>query len=148
MYTTPLCFHVLMLAATLASASSQAQPARASTQHDGQWAVALVCDDINDKSGGAKGYRFDFPVQITNGQISGQHGTPGQPASVSFSGVVNEGGALDIQANGMTGDPNYAVDKPTKGTRYRYTMQGTLGESSGQAKRRELRPCTASFTKR
>lgn len=43
--------------------------------------------------------------------------------------------------------PGYSVGKVAQGTRYSYTLQGKLVGSGGEAKRKELRPCTATSTK-
>jgi hypothetical protein len=137
--TALLCFFV--------GTASQAQPARLSTEHDGRWTVSLVCEDVKDKTGWVKGYRFDFPVDVIQGKLAGQHGVVGQPSSVAFDGDVQEDGQLRITATGMTGESSYAVGKVARGTPYSYTLRGALGPSSGQAQRKELRPCTASFAR-
>ena len=114
---------------------------------DGRWSVVLVCPDTTDKSGLVKGYEYTFAVSIHQGAVQGEYGAPGHPASVSYAGQVSDDGTLEITATGNTGRSEYAVGKVAQGTRYGYTMQGKLVGSSGQATRREVRPCTATFAR-
>ena len=114
---------------------------------DGRWSVMLVCPDTTDKGGLIKGYEYSFAVSIREGAIHGEYGAPGHPASVVFAGQVGDGGALEITATGNTGKSEYSVGKVAQGPRYGYTLQGKLVGSGGEARRKELRPCTATFTK-
>ena len=114
---------------------------------DGRWSVVLVCPDTTDKSGLVKGYEYDFAVSIKGGALEGEYGAPGHPASVFYSGQVGDDGTLEIAATGNTGQSEYSVGRMAQGTRYSYTLHGKLAGSSGQATRRELRPCTATFAR-
>lgn len=114
---------------------------------DGRWSVVLVCPDTTDKSGLAKGYEYSFALSIREGAVQGEYGAPGHPASVFYAGRVSDDGTLEITATGNTGRSEYSVGKVAQGTRYRYTMQGKLVGSGGQATRRELRPCIATFAR-
>ena len=136
----------IAVAACLA-ASLPADAAGAESPFDGQWSVLLVCPNTTDRNGLVKGYEYTFPVAIHGGAIQGQHGAPGHPASVVYTGQVSDDGTLEINAVGNTGSSGYSVGKVARGTQYGYTMKGRLVASSGQAIRRELRPCTATFTK-
>ena len=119
----------------------------AANPFDGRWSVVLVCPDTTDKSGLVKGYEYTFAVSIREGAVQGEYGAPGHPASLVYSGRVSDDGALEITATGNTGRSEYSVGKLAQGTRYGYTMQGKLMGSSGQATRREVRPCTATFAR-
>ena len=114
---------------------------------DGRWSVLLVCPDTNDKSGLVKGYEYTFTVAIRDGALQGEYGAPGHPASVVYAGHVSNDGVLEIHATGNTGRSDYSVGKVAQGTQYNYTLRGKLEPSRGQATRRELRPCTATFSK-
>ncbi|MGH8795771.1 MAG: hypothetical protein ACREXI_01835 [Caldimonas sp.] len=133
------------LAATLATGVASAAAAR--SPFDGQWSVLLVCPDTTDKKGLVKGYEYTFAVSIRDGAIEGTHGAKGHPASIVYTGNVSDDGTLEINAVGNTGRSDYSVGKVARGTQYGYTMQGKLTGTSGQATRRELRPCTATFTR-
>jgi hypothetical protein len=114
---------------------------------DGRWSVVLVCPDTTDKSGLVKGYEYTFAISIREGAVQGEYGAPGHPASVFYAGQVSDDGTLEIKATGNTGRSEYSVGKVAQGTRYGYTMQGKLVGSGGQATRKELRPCTATFAR-
>jgi hypothetical protein len=116
-----------------------------SSPYDGEWSVVLDCTDTQDKSGLVKGYQFTFHVTIANGKLQGQYGAKGAPASVVYSGEVGADGTLELRASGNTGSSDQSVGKVARGTAYSYTMAGKLEPSRGQAVRRELRPCTATF---
>jgi len=105
----------------------------------------LVCADTHDRSGLVKGYEFDFVVTITDGKLLGQYGAKGRPSSVFYTGEVARDGTLEVNAVGNTGHADRTVGKLARGTEYSYTMTGRLDASHGQAVRRELRPCTATF---
>ena len=115
---------------------------------DGDWSVVLVCPDTTDRNGLVKGYEYTFPVAIRDGAVQGLYGTAGHSASVSYKGTVDPDGTLEITATGNTGRSDYSVGKVSQGTRYGYTLQGRLVGSTGEATRREIRPCTATFAKR
>lgn len=117
------------------------------TKYDGQWSVELVCADTQDKTGLVKGYEYKFFVVIVGGTVRGQYGAKGSPASVTFSGLVETDGTLELRAVGNTGRSDYSVGKVERGTEYSYSLSGTLEGNKGQAKRRELRMCTALFAK-
>jgi len=112
---------------------------------DGEWSVALVCPDTQDKSGLVKGYEYTFRVTIADGKLHGQYGSQGAPASVMYSGEVAGDGTLELRAVGNTGRSDRSVGRVARGTEYAYTMSGKLNQAHGQAVRRELRPCTATF---
>lgn len=114
---------------------------------DGRWSALLVCPDTKDKSGLVKGYEYSFTVTIRDGALQGQYGEPGHPASVTYTGQVSNDGVLEVHATGNTGRSDYTVGKVAQGTTYTYTLQGKLEQSSGQATRKELRPCTATFSR-
>ncbi len=136
--------------ATLACCASLLAPVAAVAEDhpfDGRWSVFLACADTTDRNGPVKGYEYRFEVSIAEGVLQGAYGAPGHPASVTYAGRVEDDGKLEITATGNTGRPEYAVGKIPRGSSYGYTLQGRLGPSSGQATRREVRPCVATFTK-
>ena len=138
----PAAVLCLCLAASISENASAA-----GSPFDGRWSVVLVCPDTTDKSGLIKGYEYTFAVSILEGILQGEYGAPGHPASVVYTGKVSNDGTLEIAAKGNTGQSEYVIGKVAQGTRYSYTMQGKLVGSGGQATRRELRPCTATFTR-
>ena len=118
-----------------------------STSFDGRWWIELVCADAQDRNGPVKGYTYAFAATIVDGRLEAQYGTRGAPASVTFDGTVANDGTLEIRAVGNTGRSDYSVGQVAQGSAYRYTMRGTFDGARGQAVRREVRPCTATFAK-
>jgi hypothetical protein len=115
--------------------------------YDGEWSVVLVCADTQDRNGLVKGYEYTFHVSIVDGKLHGQYGAEGAPASVVYSGEVGADGMLELRAVGHTGRSDRSVGKVPQGTGYSYTLSGRLEHTHGEASRRELRPCTATFGK-
>jgi hypothetical protein len=139
-----------MLVATITLAApciAQQVETSLSTAHDGRWLVFLNCADTRDRTGGVKGYIYNFAVEIVGGRLEGRFDESVPPAFVHFVGEVLPDGALFIKAGGLSGAPEATVGKVPKGTPYSYTMRGNLEASRGRAERVELRPCTAEFAK-
>ncbi len=123
-------------------------PALAQSTFDGNWFITLACDDVKTTRGISKGYTFQFEGTIAGGVLQAQQGTPGTPGFLSLAGRVGADGTLSIVADGLTGDPGYAVGAPAPDSRYGYRMTGRLDDGRGVAHRVEVRPCQAVFTKR
>ena len=129
---------------TAPPAVSSAGPSAA---FDGRWAVTLVCEDIADGGKVAKGYTFNFFSDVKEGRLTAQNGQVGTPGSLTLIGVIKADGSAEINANGLTGNPDYAVGHARPSTPYSYRMRGTFTPTSGKATRIELRPCEATFSK-
>lgn len=142
---------VLLMLATTSGALAQPAPApsaQATTNRfDGTWSVTLTCADFKDAGVGAKGYTFRFLAEVKNGLLEAQHGKVGAPGSLHYSGRLQADGTGEIQANGFTGDPAYSVDRVATSTPYAYRAKATFDVRQGSAKRLDLRPCEATFTK-
>ncbi len=121
--------------------------AGSSTAYDGRWAITLVCDDIRDKGALIKGYSHRFLVDVQGGRLTGQRGQVGRPDSLTLDGFIRADGSAEIKANGLTGNPEYAVGHVQASSPYSYRMRGTFTKTSGKATRIELRPCEATFIK-
>ena len=130
-----LCLHAL------------AVPARAQgASFDGAWEIHLTCADTRDKSGAVvKGYVFDFPVSVKNGELRGLRGEPGQSSSLMLAGAIAESGEVRIEAHGYTGQPDYTVGHVRPASPYSYTLRGQFDNAHGHADRQELRRCSADF---
>jgi hypothetical protein len=138
-------FTAIACASTLGAA--HAQQTAPTTAFDGAWFVALDCADTKDRQGLVKGYEYAFPLRIVNGQLDGTHGEEGRPAWLHMTGEVREGGVLEIYAQGISGATDFSVGRIASGSKYSYTMTGRLEGSRGAATRREVRPCTATFSR-
>jgi len=135
------------LLALAAPAAALAQDARTPASYDGRWSVTLVCDDLKEEGRVVKGYEYRFFVDVRNGHLEGQYKAPGSPGSLTMTGTVVPDGGLQITADGITRHSEYTVGRVAQGTHYTYTMEGRLSGTAGSARRRELRPCAASFAK-
>ena len=125
--------------------SGSAAAATSPAAYDGRWAVALVCEDVTIKESRVKGYTLNFFVDIKAGQLSGQQGAIGTPASLTMLGTVQADGTLEINAAGLTGRPETSVGHVQPGLPYSYRMRGALTANGGKATRIDLRPCEATF---
>ena len=119
--------------------------AGASTAFDGHWAVSLVCDDVQVNGKSARGYTFNFFSEIKDGKVSGQYGVVGRPASLTLVGTVQPDGVLDLNAFGLSGNPEMTLNRAQPSTPYSYRMHGNLNANGGKAKRLEQRTCEATF---
>jgi hypothetical protein len=143
----PKRFAMLLIALATIPCLAGPAPEALSTAHDGSWSVFLYCADTQDKAGLVHGYTYEFPVQIRSGRLEGRYDEKTPPAFVHFAGRVLADGTVHIEADGLSGSPDATIGKVSRGTPYRYTMQGKLQADRGRADRIELRPCTADFTR-
>jgi hypothetical protein len=111
---------------------------------DGTWEVTLICPTHTD---GALGYTYRFFAQVKDGFLRGQHGTEGRPGWLTLDGGIQPDGSAQIEARGLTGDPNYSVDRVPKTTPYRYHATARFDGSRGAGSRVETRICNLSFVK-
>ena len=126
---------------------SATSPSISSTAFDGKWAITLVCEEVRYKELLIKGYTYRFFIDVQEGRLTGQRGQAGQPESLTLNGFIQADGTAEINASGLTGSPDYSVGHVQASTPYAYRMRGTFTQSSGKAKRMELRPCEATFFK-
>ena len=122
-------------------------PAQATqSQFDGIWNVRISCPSNTEESG-AKGYNYNFQARIENGLVSGSHGKEGTAGSLKIEGKISSDGSAELQARGRTGNPEYAVKKPSSGTPYSYRIKAHFERKSGTGTRLEARVCNFAFTK-
>lgn len=119
-----------------------------STAYDGRWNVALVCEPVEHKGKLVKGYEKYFYIDVKDGQLNGEEGQVGAPASLALVGVIHADGSTNITARGFNGSPDFTVGGAPAGSPYGYVMHGTFSQMSGRATRIGVRPCTATFSRR
>ena len=110
---------------------------------DGVWLVTVQCPT----SHGADGYTIRFLASVKDGALRGQHGSEGQPDSLTLLGRIHDDGRADIEGHGVTGAPRFAVNSVPRGTPYTYRATGLFDGTRGTGKRIELRPCELTFFK-
>jgi hypothetical protein len=136
---------LLVVSALTPRATSYAQ--NVSAAFDGEWAVRISCPS-NTEETGAKGYNYDFLARVENGYLTGSHGTDGSAASLRIEGPIDANGDALLQARGRTGNPDYAVKKPSSGTPYSYRIKAHFEGPSGSGTRLEARVCNFTFTRK
>ena len=139
-----------MAAGAQGSAASASPPGSASappapSRFDGTWLGRIDCPS-NTEDSAAKGYKYDFPVSIVNGRLTGGRGDDG-PGSLHIVGEIPPDGDAVRRARGRTGDPEYAAKQPAVGTIYTYRIKAHFDEKSGTGSRLEARVCNFRFTK-
>lgn len=114
---------------------------------NGTWGVTLTCADFKDAGGGAKGYTYRFLVQVKDGMLRGDHGQEGMPDWLRYEGRIQPDGSAEIQARGLTGNPDFNVGRISKSIPYAYRVRALFDDSRGTGSRLDLRPCDVVFTK-
>lgn len=133
---------VLALRLAGAQSAAAADPSR----FDGAWNVRIDCPSNTEESA-AKGYKYDFPATVVNGRLSGRHGEEGTPGSLRVEGPIQPDGTAELLARGRTGNPDYAVNRPSSGTAYSYRIKARFEGAKGTGSRLEARVCNFVFTK-
>src|SRR5438067_9841002 len=85
-----------------------------SHRFDGTWDVTVSCADTRDGGQLVKGYTFRVLAEVKDGRLRGEHGTEGSPGWLRLDGIVKADGSADINAKGLTGDPDYTVGHVAK----------------------------------
>jgi len=111
---------------------------------DGTWDATLVCP----RHEGAFGYAYQFTAQVKDGIFHGEYSSADKPPYFSFDGEIKPDGNAIITANGVTGDPKYALFSVKKSTPVIYHIEAAFSGSRGTGKRIELRKCDVTFVKR
>jgi len=132
---------IAMLAWLLPGVSQSA--AENTGSFDGNWLTTISCPN----AAGALGYSYQFPTQIRNGVLRGEHLVAGHPGWLMLSGRIQQDGSADIYAKGLVGAPEYAPGQIPKGTEYGYRISARFNGSQGTGRRVEGRPCSADFVK-
>ncbi len=95
----------------------------------------------------SQGVHRPILMQVKDGVVYGEHGSDGTPGWLRFDGRIQTDGSSEIQARGLTGSPEYSVDRVAKSTPYRYRVKAQFEATRGTGGRRDVRPCTVVFLK-
>lgn len=134
----------LSLAASILVALPQVSTAAG--PFDGTWSVTQDC--TAGAQGGARGYKYLFDVVVTNGNLSGQYGTKGHPASETLTGRVEPDGSASLVATGLTGKSETTIGFVQPGTPFSFPAEARFEATKGSGKRTVGRPCAFTFIKK
>ena len=120
------------------------QAAHAASIFDGTWSAAFTCPGTSD---GSRGYTRNLRAQVQNGVLHAEVGTQGQAGYLALDGVIQPDGNAIFAGQGLTGNPDYAVGRPSPTTPYTFHLQSRFTPTQGTGSRTETRRCDATFTR-
>ncbi len=133
---------VLLVCALLAGDPASAWPQGI---FDGAWNVTVVCKQAPD---GALPYTWSFTAAVRTGMLMGNYRAPGTIPSGTLSGQIDAAGNAILSMRGLTGKPDYSVDRVHPGSPFAYTVTAHFTVGHGSGRRNELRECSLDFDKR
>lgn len=110
---------------------------------DGDWKVSLFCPALAS----AGSYGFDFPVQVRNSRLRGEHGPAGSAGWMLLEGEIAVDGGATLNAQGLTGEARYSVDGAPPMSPYTYRVEARFDPTRGSGKRVEARAGDLTFVK-
>ncbi len=136
---------VFVLALAIVASPLAGRPAASAGSFDGHWAVTLTCEKASD---GALGYVFQFPAEVKDGQLHGEHGIAGHPSWLAIDGQINSAGDAAILADGLTGLSDYNLGRVVQGAPYTYRIKAHFDGARGAGTRVSgARACKVEFLK-
>jgi hypothetical protein len=127
---------LIFMAFAVSSMLLAPQAKAASSAFDGTWAVTLYTPEYKDPTGVvARAYTFQFPAQVKDGVLHGEHGTRGQPAWLELDGKIQADGSATLHANGITGQRDYNLGHIETGKPYKYDVNAHFKGRQGSGRR-------------
>jgi hypothetical protein len=111
---------------------------------DGDWSVSLTCAPTSD---GAFSYNYQFPAQVRDGVLHGEHGKQNTPGWLALDGKIEADGSAMLRANGLSNSPAFAVGHEDRATPYSYDVSAHFDATSGTGQRLTARRCDFVFAK-
>jgi hypothetical protein len=151
---TTLESRILLIASLTVSLGAAAQPVASTPDEpsaerfDGTWDATVSCSDVNENDPRARGYVLQFPVEVKQGILRGQHGSQNVSGWLKLEGRIESDGGARLVARGLTGDPDYALGRVQRSSPYVYSVTAHFDAARGSGQRVELRPCQLTFVKR
>ena len=115
--------------------------AHAAGTFDGDWNVTLTCPKV---AGGASGYRYQFPAEIQENVLHGEHGVRNAAGWLTLDGKLEPDGSGTLIAQGLTSSPQGRADRNTP---YRYDVSAQFDATTGSGSRTTMRKCDVVFIK-
>jgi hypothetical protein len=113
---------------------------------DGKWKVVQHCPP-RDGVDGAKGYTQYFDVEVTQGELRGAQGTPGEPGWFELRGTVAPDGTAALRRSGLVSNADYAINQAPRGKAYSFRVNAKFEGSTGTGERMSGRPCQFRFSR-
>ncbi len=117
-----------------------APAAHAAGTFDGDWNVTLTCPKGAD---GASGYRYQFPVEIQQNVLHGEHGERDSRGWLALDGKLEPDGSATLVAQGLTASSPHANTQAP----YSYEVSAQFDATSGSGSRTTSRKCDFVFVK-
>jgi hypothetical protein len=130
--------------AAICAALACVPAAQAAGTFDGDWNATLTCPKAPD---GAWGYRYQFPVEIQENVLHGEHGERDAAGWLTLDGKIEPDGSATLVAQGLTNAPPHAAGRADKKTPYTYEVAAQFDAASGSGTRTTARKCDLVFVK-
>jgi hypothetical protein len=99
------------------------QNAIADTTFDGTWFVTVNAHQYENPDGStALAWVMNFPAEVKNGVLHGEHGTKGAPAWLEIDGKIDADGTANLTVKGITKTSEHAAKRPRPGTPYEWQV--------------------------
>lgn len=112
---------------------------------DGTWTVVQDCQAAPD---GARAYKWTFDAVVKDGNLVGEYGTRGKPASQTLTGTIGADGSARLLATGLNGNPDHVLGYQQPGSSFTFPVTAKFSGAKGTGTRTAGRTCTFTFTKR
>lgn len=127
--------------AVLCAYLALAPSAQAAGTFDGDWSVTLTCPKAPD---GTWGYRYQFPVEIQENVLHGEHGVRDAGGWLALDGKIEPDGSATLIAQGLA---NSRQPAGRGNTPYTYEVNVQFDATSGSGTRTTARKCDFVFVK-
>ena len=111
---------------------------------DGNWNVTLSCPK---GAVGTSGYRYQFPAEIQENVLHGEHGDRDAGGWLTLDGKLEPDGSATLVAQGVTAPSSRAMSRANSKTPYSYEVSAQFDATSGSGSRTTARKCDLVFVK-
>ncbi|MCP3727667.1 hypothetical protein M3I53_31865 [Paraburkholderia sp. CNPSo 3272] len=114
--------------------------AHAAGTFDGDWSVTLTCPQ---GAGETPAYRYQFPVEIQQNVLHGEHGERDASGWLTLDGKLEPDGSATLVAQGLTASSRHTNTR----TPYSYEVSAQFDATSGSGSRTTASKCDFVFVK-
>ena len=112
---------------------------------DGTWTVVQDCQAAPD---GARTYKWTYDAVVKDGNLVGDYGTRGKPASQTLTGTISADGSARLLATGLNGNSDHVLGFQQSGSSFTFAVTARFTGTKGAGSRTAGRTCTFSFVKK